>query len=182
MDRNNRRNDENWLTPVSQTMFEEFLKNVAGMIYFDNKDKCHNVSGSPYFVARGVFCKNMEDREGVLYLGEYGPIILEKIGLIKDVVNVGNDFETLFNLDDKHPSMKEIYTEWIKLVAKANEGRLINGKSYLSTLQSEAHEYIVAKRDNEIQSIIGRANKKTVNLVKLLHEASQYQDDEKASQ
>lgn len=178
MERNNRRNDENWLAPVTQTMYENFLKDVAGMIYFDNKDKCYNVSGSPYFVAKGVFCKNMEDREGSLYLGEYGPIMLEKIGMLKDRANIGNDFETLFELDKKHPVMKEIYIEWIKLVAKANEGRLINGKGYLATLQKEAHEYIVAKRDNEIQSILGRANNKTVNLVQLLNEVVQYKDDE----
>ena len=171
MDRNNRRNDENWLAPVTQQMYETFLKEVAGMIYFDNRDECYNIANIPYFVARGVFCKNMEDREGALCLGEYGPVIL------KDRVNFGTDFETLVDLDKKHPVMKEIYTEWIKLVAKANKGRLINGKGYIATLKEETMEYIRAQKEQIIQAATARANMKTVNLTKLLGETSLYNED-----
>ena len=167
MERNNRRNDENWLAPVTQELYEKFLKEVAGLIYFDNREECYNVASIPYFVARGHFCKNMDDRHGTLCLGEYGPIMRE------NGVNFGTDFDTLLSLDKLHPVQKEIYTQWIKLVAKANKGRLIGGKDFLTTLKEEMKQYIINQRDLAIATEMARASVRTKALNKLIGEASQ---------
>ena len=173
MKRSNKTAAENWLTPVSQQAFEKFVKEVAGLLLLENTDRCLNIGASRFFVAQGHFLKNFEERHGSLYLGEYGPVMHD------DENNIGKtDFDRIVRLNELHPIMQEIYIEWIKLVAKANKGRLIHGKTYLQTLQEEANDYICIARDEMIQSIVGKANKQTVDLVKLLNEVSTYNDDE----
>ncbi|MBQ8908840.1 MAG: hypothetical protein IJY90_00910 [Clostridia bacterium] len=141
--------EESWLAPVSPEIFYKFLKENADLVKSMQKEISLNKREEYgyYYSLMGIYRVKGEEDWETISLGEFGPIRFTREG-------VKNDFHLLLHLNEIWEARATLYLNWLRLVAKVNKGRKINGKSYLQSLQDEINNFIASVRD----SVISKAN------------------------
>ena len=162
MSLNHIENLETWLDPFSEEEIVDFLVKKLKMIRNDNLSVGglyhEKVDGKdhPYISFSGFKNYDVQVRQK---LGAFGPYLADE----HNTYYYQRTFNTiLLGYSDEESKM---YYEWIKLVAKKNQGRKINGLTYMEDLSNRLSAFVEHEKDYHLKMIqkIENGNQEMIN-------------------